>query len=194
MRKLLTPGAIFMVVCIFFSSCSSNMSIAKRHYRGGYYVESVKRTQNVNPLKKDEVKTAQAKRNMPAYQIPDPPATNNTDKHVNRVSQTRDPIVTAAADEKVEHKIIRQETAKQMVEQNVTATENTFSQNQQTFSSSAQYHDDDAAGAALSLLWIVIVIILIIWLVGLVAGVGGLINLLLVVALILLILWLLRII
>lgn len=195
MKKLLTTVTSWIVVCIVFSSCSSNISIVKRHYKKGYYIEFAKRTQTAHPLKNEEKKTVQAKRKFPQNSIAYSSKYNTIDEYFNQDTKTGE-IATVARDEKLQRKIILQQTARQLLKQTVNITENPVLQTRQAWSEASEYYDHSSDRAALSLLWIIILVILILWLIGILAGrfgLGGFINILLVIALILLILWLLRI-
>ncbi len=190
MKKLLAPFALFTLALLLLSSCSNltKISLTKRHYRSGYFVDfGGRRTvpamaklpagnkhQNLSPvITKTEGSLAI---NTPAV---------NSEKPV--ISQNK--IL-----EKPPVNLIHSFT-KQLLAEPFTIAENPLVQNKQTFSEENFSGGGPVASDGLSLLWIVIVILLILWLVGLLAGgwgLGGLINILLIIALVLLILWLLH--
>ncbi len=65
MRKIFTPLFILCAVVILLSSCSKNssLSLTKRHYRNGYFVEYANGKQNnakKNSVKTNEPKTAES--------------------------------------------------------------------------------------------------------------------------------------
>lgn len=197
MKKLFTISINCIIVCMLFSSCASNLSIVKRHYRPGYYIDYRHRAPSVEyaaqktaPVQKIAVAPL-AERTLPA--LPTPEGAFNPD--MNRSSG----LIAVPAEEKTTYKRpvfnIKQALLNPV---SIAKTETSSLQSRSSlYQGAAAYDDDRAAGAALSLLWIVIVVILILWLIGILSGdfgLGGLINLLLVIALILLILWLLRII
>lgn len=188
MKKLL----IFSMLCILagmsLSSCSSNISIVKRHYRSGYYVDYNKKAPAVNyTSNKPERKTTLT--TLPSPEIPGIP-----EQYVASENQPSARLMDVPADKKISFKY-KHGVAKQEFNQPLTITKSAApAVTNKIASYEGNMGGDRSERAALSLLWIVIIVILILWLLGLIAGVGGLINLLLVIALVLLILWLLRII
>ncbi len=191
MKKLITYGALCTIAAILFSSCMSNLSITKRHYTGGYYVDYSKGTQAGTITAAREEKTSQPKVSIPSTpeQVP---ATNTI---------TVEPIKTTAnviqqSNKRMQAKIRVQKSAMNESNQKTNALESVIIPNKPVLDEAPASVSDDSGARALSLLWLVIVIILILWLIGILAGgfgLGGLINLLLLIALILLILWLLRV-
>ncbi|HSY76434.1 MAG TPA: hypothetical protein VK890_06235, partial [Bacteroidia bacterium] len=86
MKKLITKSAICVSAAILFSSCMSNLSITKRHYNSGYYVEYSKGTPAGTTTAAKEEKTSQSKVCIPS--IPEQaPAANNV---------TAEPVKVAA--------------------------------------------------------------------------------------------------
>jgi hypothetical protein len=195
MKKLLTIFSICITACILFSSCGSNMSIAKRHYNKGYYIEYAKRAPTTNPQKAG-TKIAQTKKALPSQTVQNTAKQTTVHKQINQDIQPI-PAVVTAGNENRPYKATSKTSSKSTLPQNIASSETPVLQTNQTASDISGYHGDGGGErAALSLLWIVIIIILILWLIGILAGgfgLGGLINLLLVIALILLILWLLRV-
>ncbi len=192
MKNLLTP-AICILVCILFSSCGSNLSIVKRHYRSGFYVNHSKRVKTSH-LPNEEEKTAEANRAITLHTLPYPAKQNIIEGNFEQESKTRSIILVTATDNKAQHKGILHRNIQQLPAQTTGISKSPAFQNEQTFSAGGDY--GSPGRAALSLFWIVILVILILWLIGIIAGglgLGGLINILLVIALVLLILWLLRV-
>ena len=193
MKKLLATLTPCIIICLLISSCSSNVSIVKRHYRGGYYVNYVKKTPAATPVA--NAKTTPRQR-VVVTALPSPQIQADNKESFN-LNTTPVPVSTTAVSENSYHKNVKS-IAKQLTAPLTNIAKAPATEVKQSLSEGidgSAGHDGDAAGAALSLLWIIIVIILIVWLVGILAGgwAGGLLDLLLVIALILLILWLLRI-
>lgn len=192
MKKLLHFSSLCILAGLLLSSCSSNVSIAKRHYRSGYYVDFSKKAPSVNYA------SAKPERKAVLAPIASPELPGIPEQYASAGTQLNTTLIDIPANKKAPLKVRHSvANAMQMLTQPLTVAKSATQaiQNTPVFSYDGSA-GDDAAGAALSLLWIVIVVILIIWLLGLVAGgwgLGGLINLLLLIAVILLILWLLRI-
>jgi uncharacterized membrane protein len=193
MKKLFTLNAIFIVLCLLLSSCSSNISIVKRHYTKGYYIEYAKLAQTV-PQNKPE-RTYERKAMVSTHTIPGLSKELYVKTDFNEDIKVPDII---PVEKQRKNKAITHVTTKLPITQQLTTTNEPVLQSQRTaLSQASDYGEGHSERAALSLLWIIILILLILWLVGLLAGgfgLGGLINVLLVIALVLLILWLLRII
>ncbi|MGP8215205.1 MAG: DUF5670 family protein [Bacteroidia bacterium] len=199
MKNLFKFSTIIIAAGILFSSCESNLSIIKRHYNSGYYIDYTKNNKGITP--KTDVKIAKASAINPVSMAQSPVEQNVVVK--NSVQNTKQGISAILANVKrIMPKVNLQPHAKQNQVSRIGIVGNTSLENNKTVLDSptmnASVSDDGNRGQrALSLLWLVIVIILILWLIGLLAGgwgLGGFINLLLVIAVILLILWLLRII
>lgn len=199
MKKLTFYSIACLAVGIILSSCQSNLSITKRHYTNGYYVDFGKSNKSLAENKTPSV-PAEVKPVTPVSSvnvIANKPAAQSKSKELNEVSipATNPSGVSKAL--KIKKTLgsmpfIGTPEAKKSA---VSVNENVANQKLATDSVN-KISDDEPARAALSLLWIVIVVILILWLIGILAGgfgLGGFINLLLVIALILLILWLLRV-
>ncbi len=193
MKNLIKFSAILLTASAFFSSCSSNLAITKRHYTSGFYVDYSKGNKTIAP-NKATLPTAAA----PIIAVP--VVTNNPVANSKELVKNTSPLAIVNI-KKMLPKIHVLPVAKQANATSSGSTITPASESSPIVSESPKMNtgisDDGGEHAALSLLWLVIVIILILWLVGLLAGgfgLGGLINLLLVVALILLVLWLLRII
>jgi hypothetical protein len=191
MKKLLTFSSLCILASMLLSSCSSNISIVKRHYREGYYVDISKKAPSVNyaaikPERKKAVVTSLTSPELPG--IPEQYVATNNQPNTTLM----DLPANKKAPLKIKHALAN---TKQTLSQPFAVAKSATSALQNTpvfaYEGSAGY--DGGERAALSLLWIVIIVILILWILGLAAGVGDLINLLLLIALILLILWLLRI-
>jgi hypothetical protein len=195
MKKLLAIISACIIVSLFLASCGSSLTIAKRHYRKGFYVELAKNTQSPKPVNTVERKALPSKKPLQAYSF-----LNSGKQIINTgINKVIGPISQS-------HKIGNEKSGLYKTSPiqtalltnrptNVIAKSSAF-ETERVFTDENEYHDGGGERAALSLLWIVIVILLILWLIGILAGdfgVGGLINILLVIALILLVLWLLRI-
>jgi hypothetical protein len=198
MKNLIKLSLVFISVSTLFSSCESNLSLTKRHYTSGYYVDYSKNTKTTTP-----------KANETASQTRLPAATTVTNISSKQNEASKSSVSLAAT--KVSSMLtttknmLPKTNLRPIAKQNSTSgfiTINSPSKEANPILTESptitnQVTDGGGERAALSLLWLVIVIILVLWLIGLLAGgfgLGAFINLLLLIALILLILWLCRII
>lgn len=181
MKKLITFGTICLVACVLFSSCSSKLSITKRHYNKGYYVEHTGKTPAF--VKQQSVATTKT----PSFNQQTLVSQTNkvesiqtpvADKAFNITSNTRYASAQTRSVQNINAPAAVTEIPAPLITSSITAVTNV---------------KDGERRATLSLFWLVILIIVILWAFGFGFGVGVFINILLVVALILLILWLLRI-
>lgn len=195
MKLIVKICFLFLISGITFWSCSSKLTIAKRHYSRGYYVAHITGKPNtVNVHKKNTQISGKSYRDKsPETRIGKTGVTketnisntltaNNTTIHKNQTYQTLNVKAEKPYKPSLSIKQLSISTPLQKI-------------NRARLSEKSDSKHSDREG--LSLFWLVIVIILILWFFGYIAGwggTGGLINLLLLVALILLILWLLRII
>lgn len=182
MKKLITLLTVIFAGTILFSSCKNNMSIAKRHYRNGYYIakssHNAEARYNENKVKENYATLTPKQRFMEydrSAQAAQAPMAmkerkdNNFAPKENKVAKQKYSLVPSA---KIPTTILERKKAERA-----------------TLKPAPAASDD-----ALSLFWIVILVLLILFVLGLLGGIGGgLVYILLVVALILLILWLLRI-
>jgi len=192
MKKIITFGVICIIASILFSSCRSNISITKRHYNKGYYVD-FNNGKKVGLAPKEEEKVVQTKTSKPVYYSQDQ-AEQNTMGGYSGQSLIADNNVIAANNEKMQRNVISQQYTKQSLKPKIK--EEPAAQIKRTLFETKKMSSNSYVGDGLSLFWVVILVILILWALGLLAGgfgLGGLINVLLVIALVLLILWLLRI-
>jgi hypothetical protein len=192
MKNLIKFSAILLTASAFFSSCSSNLAITKRHYTSGFYVDYSKGNKTIAPNKTSLPIAA-------APIIATPVITNSPVANSKEAIKNTSPAVIVNI-KKMMPKINVLPIAKQGSANSFGTTMAPASESSPIVSESPKIttsiSDDGGEHAALSLLWLVIVIILILWLIGLLAGgfgFGALINLLLLIALILFILWILRI-
>lgn len=188
MKKLLTFCSLCILAGLLLSSCSSNISIVKRHYRSGYYVDYTRKAPAINYA------SDKPEREFFLTSLSSPELNGIPEEYFTGKNQLNAALIDVPADKKTPFKY-RQPFTKQLFNQPLIIPKTTTTKIESKVASYEGNAGGDRGGrAALSLLWIVIIVVLILWLLGLIVGVGGLINLLLVVALILLILWLLRII
>jgi hypothetical protein len=197
MKKLLVITSACIIACIFFSSCGTSLSIAKRHYRKGFYVEFAKHNQAPSPVKNAEKKPSPDKRTILSYSVlkPEKRIVEMAGNIIPKPTQVQSIHKTTGGKPQL-YKTVSMQNSLLTDKQTNAVTKNIAIQTGPFFTQDSEYHDDGGGRAALSLLWIIIVIILIIWLIGILAGnfgIGPVINVLLIIALILLILWLLRI-
>lgn len=174
------------VLCggLFFNSCSSNLTIVKRHYKPGYYVSTGKNhTQPAQPVLAAEKPEA-----PPAIQpdsVKGSSIQSSADVAVNPVRVT--PV-------KALHKTMpRLEKGKTPLLPSLQRA-NDFKTSHKKAVTFKKSERTATNSEGLSLFWIVILLVILLWVLGYAGGLGSLINLLLLVALILLILWLLRVI
>ena len=195
MKKIIYPLVLFIVAGMLLASCStqlSTVSIKKRHYRNGYYVdianskknnESVKEQQSIDAkLIVNEITSDKtiAETTIPATSIETAPAQKN-EKTIPKdlTASTVKHTPTQTGKIKLKH-ITSSEELKNIAERT-------------QYLSDANNGNNNNGG----LIWTIIVILLVLWLLALLTGgwgLGGLIYLLLVIALILLILKLLGVI
>jgi hypothetical protein len=188
MKRILSITTILLLAGLFFASCSS-LSVTKRRYTKGYFVE--RHGRNHVQLKKSETAIAQAgsqEKQAPVQVVQSLSKTMNGEAAPVPVEKR---IVTAQAPIKSNNVKKGQPSATDVISMAVKHPVKALKQ-AGTLVNTAATSDD-----ALSLLWVVIVVILILYLLGLLFdgfGLGSLIHLLAVIAIVLLILWLLRII
>jgi hypothetical protein len=189
MKKLTQLTVIFLLAGIVLSSCSSNLSITKRRYNKGYFVEhhhGKQKAQNSAVAQKTETRDVETK---PAFA---PQLLQEAIAEPAQTEAAQQGVVTAGAVKPTGGKAQKIKDAEavpiELAVKNPVKTLRTASDLVKT----AARSDD-----ALSLLWVVIVVILILYLLGILFngfGLGNLIHILAVIAVVLLILWLLRLI
>ncbi len=187
MKRIILNSMLIVLAAFIFSACHSGLSITKRKYNKGYFVQHHSRKQ-VKPVATDNgAPNAVAKAEKPE-QVYVLPATQAA--AVKPPVQSNPQALTASAAKKAETKAERRAQKAAVVEM---AIRNPIkSVNTAVKLMEARDTGDDA----LSLLWVIVVIILIVYLLGLLFdgfGLGNLIHILAVIAIVLLILWLLRI-
>jgi uncharacterized membrane protein len=183
MKKQTVIISLSLLAVFVFSTCHSGLSITKRRYNKGYYVQHGQKATQRN--QSDHVKTQTFKMDpeaLSSVKVDTESAQNKTD---------RQPIVTIIPQEKQESKQVRK-AKNQILPQSVT----NVSQNLKAgvFEARKQLNEDPAiAGAGekfLDLVWVIIIVLLVLYLLGLLLDVAGgslLIHLLALVILILLI-------
>ena len=193
MKKLITFSAVCFIASILFSSCSSNLSIAKRHFNNGYYIAYSNGKQAVHTPKEEE-KVVQTKIIQPLYSVQNKIEQNTIVGYSDQSALAGNNDIVAS-NGKVKHKSISQRTIKQALKQKIKFFEDPTLEITNTQFETNKVRSDSSDNEGLSLFWVVILIILVLWALGFwgFGLVSGLINLLLLIALILLILWLLRI-
>ncbi len=195
MKNLIKLSTLFIATSMLFASCESNLSLTKRHYTSGYYIDYTKNT-SITPKSTDKVAQTPATN---VTIVANSPAKQNTESK-NAVSIIKPKIASVTTTAKsLLPKINLQPVIKPNAINGFITINSQPREANPILAESPTTTDRvmDRGDRALSLIWLVIVIILIIWLIGLIAGgfgLGGFINLLLLIALILLILWLLRVI
>ncbi len=195
MKNLFKYACIFICTGILFTSCSheSSISLTKRHYRNGYYVE---RTSKSNAKQNEQEKVYSKQSVFVSPKIDQPVITDDVLANADKISENKqgDANHTTSfrikqVDRKAVIKAILPGFSKIKTQLN---TVKSLLENKNKIKKIQDTPGDDAR----SFFWIVITVLLILWLLGFIAGgwgLGNLINLLLAIALILFILWLLRI-
>jgi hypothetical protein len=187
MKKLIQFTVIFLLAGFVFSSCSSNLSITKRRYTKGYFVQHHQKTKPAESRSNNKNEN-QAVSAADKYA---PPVLSEVVTAKKLQSHAPALILTAEAPKKVADKHVK--TSSNAVPLSVAITNPVKALDTASKLVKTAATGDDA----LSLLWVVIVVILIIYLLGLLFdgfGLGNLIHILAAIALVLLILWLLRLI
>lgn len=194
MKKLITFSAVCFIASILFSSCSSNLSIAKRHFNNGYYIAYSNGKQAVHTPKEEE-KAVRTKTREPLYSVQNKIEQNTIVGYSDQNALTGKNDIVASNEKVKKHKSISQRTIKQALKPKIKFFEEPTPQITNTLFEANKVRSDSSDHEGLSLFWVVILIILVLWALGFwgFGLVSGLINLLLLIALILLILWLLRI-
>ena len=193
MKHLIRISVVCFIASLLFSSCSSNLSITKRHYNNGYYIEYCKGKQAA-PAPKEEEKLSQTQTKEPVSTIKNQAIQNTIRRYPSQNPATQKNVSATSSNEKTQRKAISQQAVKQALKKESKVVEDQSSQIRYALSETKKIRQDQSERDGLSLFWIVILVLLILWALGFLSGsVGGLIHLLLVIALILLILWLLRI-
>ena len=174
MKKLFTSLLLAASACVLFSSCG-NMSLAKRHYSNGYYVDFGNNKTKAET--KESEKTAQ---NVSV------PATEPT---INNELSAKTKTETAQVNTDNNKNDIQSAGKKLSDENPKVNTIKSFLKNIFQLKKALNKRSDSGGH---SFLWKLVVFLLVLWLVlYLIGGLGDIIYLLLVVALILFILWLL---
>jgi hypothetical protein len=193
MKKLFTFSIVCIAASIFFSSCSSSLFVAKRHFNNGYYIAYNKGKAPAHTSIKE--KEVQLKTQEPFRSLEGKAGQNSINGYSGQepVADNNDVVAYNAT---AHHKSISQKSAKKELMQKMEIVVNQVPQVKRAIIKTNHMigtSTDDKDG--LSLFWIVILVILILWALGFwgFGLVSGVINLLLLIALILLILWLLQI-
>lgn len=194
MKNLFKSTLILLIASIAITSCKNNMSLTKRHYRKGYFVQHSNKPSTTN------LKTIEAIKNKPeilalkqtnAVSINQESVFANADiRNTNKINLTSGNNL-AIIKNNYSNKIFTN-SVKNFIPINLKINNQKFNINK-----SKEIIKNDRGGDARSFFWTIILLIIIIWAIAvLLGGVslgGGLINLLLLIALIFFILWLLRV-
>lgn len=189
-----THASVFILAFAGFllSSCesTSNMSITKRHYRNGYYLERT--NPNIQMQKMQQTRVLPGERNIkPSNEL-------KLTSGQNRIQPTKNnPETPLGQIKKVKTSIYTIDNAGKTINEINTPAKG-IRENKSIFNKNKiathKIHDGEESNGLGGLLWIIIIVLVILWALSYPLGgfgVGGLIYLLLVIALILLILRLL---
>ena len=193
MKRIVKWSLNFTIAMFLFSSCSQKLSLTKRHYTNGYYVESKKRI-NSEGIALNQKYTYKSnldlKTNLIVEHAIAKPILGSI--NTNKIYHTNIDKSTHPSD-----KLLYRKNSSSVAKDNLSIHNNNllkFKINDFGFLNQSLAFSKDETENGLSLFWIVILILLLLWLFGYIILSGGLINLVLALALLLLILWLLRII
>jgi len=171
-----------MLGLIILPSCNSSMSITKRRYNKGYYVQHTKHKQE----KKLAKSKAAEKRALTDYKLK---ATEHIPKVTPEVQAPVKKAIAAVSEAPKERHSVKARAPLP------AAALGLISPLKALDTADKLIKMADAGDDALSLLWVVVIVLLIVWLLGILFEVGGgFVHILGVIALVLLILWLLKII
>lgn len=201
MRKLITFVSICLTLSLLITSCGS-VSITKRQHSRGYHIShnNMKHKKDVSNTENESTNLAQKDENIENTQksISSPDNKKKAIKPLsigkNNISEQVKPITKTDLTQKTNQSENTKETFINDSKSAPLIVNNVSSKIKDTVNNSKERISNARNESGLSLLWLIIVIVLILWLLGLLFGIGDFIHLLLVVALILLILWLLGII
>ena len=193
MKKYFTLSISLILVTFIISSCNKTLSLTKRHYNKGYYVDT-KKTLNTEKVNNDN--KVPSGRASYAQDIDVVNSTIDKKTMIDSNIIKNSSLETVVENEKFKPFKIQVKNIKikrtNFEKVSITASKiNSFSGDIQKENMESNSGDD---GQGLSLFWIVILIVLLLWVLGFAFLSNVLIHLLLLLALILLILWLLRII
>ncbi len=197
MKSLVKLSLLFIITSLLFISCTSKLSVTKRHYTKGYHIAHNKGKQSKQTKQHAETNST-LKNPSPIYTLKVLPAESQVEKGKKEIDSspiTAEAVPTTQSEGHKPTRLLKQTKntnhAHSQAQQLITPLKNLH-----TIYQLEKSHNGDSDSRGLSLFWVIILVILILWFFGYIAGwgTGGLINLLLLIALILFILWLLRII
>lgn len=188
MKTLLKIIFLTIIASIMLASCKQ-MSVMKRKYNKGYYVEYTKKKADLKNENNTVTKTEKA-------DVLKPVAITSLPKETTPGKKEYEPTASIQLPENVPPQPEKVKTFKDHL--NIRDNFKLITTNPvKLFNDELSYKmNQDPARDALSLFWVIIVVILIIYLIGLLLdgyGLGLAIHILAVIALVLLILWLLRV-
>ena len=187
MKKITLSVYVLAVAVILLSSCSrfSDVSLLKRHYRSGYYVETCSASK---PSQKTKAESQES--NQQAAITPVDKGTQQKQSEFRRITPVNKNIDIAERVENKESQIKKSETVLRSFEAPVETNETSRKiSNESKILNLKQAYDGGEHHSALGgLLWLIIVVLLILFLLNfiLTLNLGSLVYIILVVALILL--------
>lgn len=193
MKKIITLSINLILGILIFSSCSHNLSLTKRHYNKGYYVDSRKtlKTEKLN----NESKTVSGNNNKTIDTPSDNPVVV---KSIVKDSSINESFITESTTSTQKATAVNTPNHKTKVRNKAVSNEIIHASKSNAMFADVQKENmesnDDDGGRHLSLFWVIILILLLLWLFGFIFLANALIHIVLIVALVLLLLWLLRVI
>lgn len=191
MKKLFTLTVIAILTSVFFSSCGSGLSITKRRYTKGYYVNRTPK-----PAETKETVAAKAKNEsaVPVAVQVMPEVKKESEKQTIQKQNSESKAVGIA--KATPQKETARRTASKMNPIKEVFSDFSLKQPFKTIDKAIDSYklSADSDDDGLSLFWIIILVLLILWALGFISGnFGGVVHVLLIIALVLLILWLLKV-
>lgn len=193
MKKIITLSINLILATLIFSSCNHNLSLTKRHYNKGYYVDSKKtlKTEKLNNEPKTVLENNNQTVDAPSYNIV-------VVKSIAKDSSINERTIAESTTSVQKATTFNTPNHKTKVRYKALSNEIIHASKSNTMFVDIQKENMDSAnddgGRHLSLFWVIILILLLLWFFGFIFLANALIHIVLILALVLLILWLLRII
>jgi hypothetical protein len=194
MKTILKLSLVLLIItALLLPSCNSGLSITKRRYNKGYYVEHFSKKHAQQHSRENLANANRQKNNVKNNEYNSKTFETNSSEPAS-VSENN--VITANAAPAANKAAKKAEKSISNKSESLIPVEFIKDPAKSFRSLTEKINKDGPVGAALSLLWILIVILLVVYIAGLLLdnfGLGWAIHILLVVILVLFILWLLRI-